>query len=903
MADDLSLLFRLKAQNQASPVIRTVQADASRLAQTVGADFNRMSQVSTVALGRISSALSDLSANAPIAGRGLSSISNVLGSVSDTLNKTTPRSKEFSASVDAIAKSSGKTRGEITQFLSTFSKIEGAAAKNDAAFKLFGGSVDLIGNKTAKFLPELEAASTKLADMTAPAASAGAAVEALVGPIGLAIAALGAAAIGAVAFTKALVDVAVQAADTQGKLFDLSQQTGVTVETLSALDLLAKQTGGNIESLSQSLVVFQGNMDAAQDPTSKQAKLFEDLNVTITDTEDTLRQTLAALAKMPEGFEQTNRAAEVFGRRGGKQFLAILKESHGDIDQTIRELQGLGLANSENARRADEFNDQLVKLQTQILGLQVTIGNQAIPAILEAMKELERFLKDNKEAIDALGFAARFAATSLTNNLKTALIIAKPYLETGKAVVDLLADAYERLAAAAQLASGKLPTVNPNAIPAQPLSTPESGQKLLDFLDKLRVQQEQASQFGLKPFNLEEIFGLKKAKGSIDPAIQLLKQLQGEIRSLENATKAETVAAELLDGKYKNINPTIRERILVTARLIDQLRLNIDTEKKLAEEEEKRQREIEQAGRDITQFLQQQIEDLARLRGETVSAADEAERFIRQIKEIPGALRDSDASWIRFNATLIDSERHLKIIRDLLEDIANQPPPPGGDKPVPVNPNPVPDFGPPPEAEKRWKGLEDAIRRAGDAIARLLGLSGDFGQQFGDLVLGVIDDMAFGVGDLVHQWVLLGETGPAAMRKLTASVLAGLSAQAATKAIFQLAEGFAALFFNPAEAAAHFKSAALFGAVAGVAAAAGRGVAGDLFKNPSGGGSGAGAGSNNGQLNPLTLNRNQPQTQRIIVEVRTNDSLFGKAISAHVVKDIQEAGPIRETIANDGRFS
>jgi hypothetical protein len=104
-----------------------------------------------------------------------------------------------------------------------------------------------------------------------------------------------------------------------------------------------------------------------------------------------------------------------------------------------------------------------------------------------------------------------------------------------------------------------------------------------------------------------------------------------------------------------------------------------------------------------------------------------------------------------------------------------------------------------------------------------------------DLGTNAVGAVAQGVGDLVNQWVLYGTAGPDAMRKMTASVLAGVAAQAAVKAVFQLAEGFAALFFNPAEAAAHFQSAALFGSIALGAGVAGRAVAGDSFSQGAGG--------------------------------------------------------------------
>ena len=178
----------------------------------------------------------------------------------------------------------------------------------------------------------------------------------------------------------------------------------------------------------------------------------------------------------------------------------------------------------------------------------------------------------------------------------------------------------------------------------------------------------------------------------------------------------------------------------------------------------------------------------------------------------------------------------------------------------------------------------------------------------GETLRGTFLQVADAIGQTVANWVLLGETGPAVMRKILAQALASIAAEAAVNAIKELALGFATLFFNPAESAAHFTAAGLWGAIAGGSALAGRAVAGDLFKSKSGG-SGAGAGATSAgtgpqELNPLTLQRNTSlQPQRVVVEVRVKDSEFGRAITSHVVKDVHTAGPIREALGGDGNLS
>jgi tape measure domain-containing protein len=138
---------------------------------------------------------------------------------------------------------------------------------------------------------------------------------------------------------------------------------------------------------------------------------------------------------------------------------------------------------------------------------------------------------------------------------------------------------------------------------------------------------------------------------------------------------------------------------------------------------------------------------------------------------------------------------------------------------------------------------------------------GQIYQDLGSMVGDTIGQMVQGVGSLVEAWVLYGDLGPNAVRKMTASILAGLAAQAAVKAIFQLAEGFAALFFNPAEAAAHFKAAALYGAVAIGAGLAGRAIAGDSFKEGGRkGSSSASAGASRSSSASLTPISRQSET-------------------------------------------
>jgi hypothetical protein len=94
-------------------------------------------------------------------------------------------------------------------------------------------------------------------------------------------------------------------------------------------------------------------------------------------------------------------------------------------------------------------------------------------------------------------------------------------------------------------------------------------------------------------------------------------------------------------------------------------------------------------------------------------------------------------------------------------------------------------------------------------------------QPLDGILTQAINGFAESLGSVVEQYVLMGKTGPAVIRKLLAAQLAAIAKEAAVNAIKQTALGFAALFTNPAEAGSHFASAAQWALLAGTAGAVG----------------------------------------------------------------------------------
>jgi hypothetical protein len=166
----------------------------------------------------------------------------------------------------------------------------------------------------------------------------------------------------------------------------------------------------------------------------------------------------------------------------------------------------------------------------------------------------------------------------------------------------------------------------------------------------------------------------------------------------------------------------------------------------------------------------------------------------------------------------------------------------------------------------------------------------------------------------VQSFVLYGTAGTS-VRKVTAEILAGIAAQAAIKAVFELAEGFAALalaFFGlpnaGPSASAHFAAAAIYGSIAGIAAISGRAIAGNSFKDQQQSGAstqgvGAGAGSNSRvtdqpQIIDIGRLRGAPPAPQVNLQVNVKQDRH--SIVEVFLKDYQNNGKVRRAVLSDG---
>jgi lambda family phage tail tape measure protein len=185
----------------------------------------------------------------------------------------------------------------------------------------------------------------------------------------------------AVAVTGGVVALAKSAIDLADDMRDLSQRTGVGVETLGQFKVAAELSGSSLEGVAKGLTFLNKNMVAAATGTEAAAAAFKTIGVSTTEADGTLRKAdkvfldvADRFAQLRDGPEKAALAIKIFGKAGA-ELIPILNLGSKEIQRF-----GLGIG-PDFADKADAFNDQLGIMKAQITVLTVQIGSALLPVM------------------------------------------------------------------------------------------------------------------------------------------------------------------------------------------------------------------------------------------------------------------------------------------------------------------------------------------------------------------------------------------------------------------------------------------------------------------------------------------------------------------------------------------
>jgi hypothetical protein len=225
-------------------------------------------------------------------------------------------------------------------------------------------------------------------------------------------------AVSMAAMGAAMVMHAVKSAD---EMMKLSRAVGVGVESLSAYSYAAGLAGLDTETLGKALGRLDRNAAEAAGGTGKAASAFKRLGISLTDPEGKLRSTSDLIldvaekfSKMEDGSTKTALAMQLFGRDGARM-VTFLNQGKEGLRAATEEARRLGkVIDEETGRAAEEFHDNLERLEGAVGGFGIAMMRDALPAlqnISQAMVDAAKEGRGFQENINGLDISLRVLAT------------------------------------------------------------------------------------------------------------------------------------------------------------------------------------------------------------------------------------------------------------------------------------------------------------------------------------------------------------------------------------------------------------------------------------------------------------------------------------------------------------
>ncbi len=181
--------------------------------------------------------------------------------------------------------------------------------------------------------------------------------------------------VGAVAGLAAMAKGSIDTAD---NLNDMSQRTGVAVESLSRFGQAAADSGSSIEGVAKGMGQLAKRIT---DPGSAASEALKGIGIATTDAQGKVRSLDSVMldisdrfAKMPDGAEKSALAMQLFGK-SGVELIPMLNEGRAALEQYQATISG------DMAKSADEFNDALNAIGRELSGP----FNEAVTKLLPAI--------------------------------------------------------------------------------------------------------------------------------------------------------------------------------------------------------------------------------------------------------------------------------------------------------------------------------------------------------------------------------------------------------------------------------------------------------------------------------------------------------------------------------------
>ena len=479
--------------------------------------------------------------------------------------------------------------------------------------------------------------------------------------VGTAIKAMSALAITAGVALGAMIKGQIDAADKAQKT---AQAIGMTVDKLTALQYAADLSGISQEQLTTALTITAKNAALAAEGTGSAADAYAELGISVKDADGKMKASNVLIdevadnfAKMPDGVKKTSLAVQLFGRQGAAM-IPLLNSGAAGIKELTDEAAKFGLVlDTETARKAERFSDNLARLKGVQQGIVISLTRELLPT-LEVFTDR---LIDSAKETDGFSGAAKLLNGAL-----------KVLISTGASIASIFKFVGTALGGAGALAAGFFDALR--------------GKSSFSDLNQLRkeIKSDLSAIVSNMEKDVEQIMGASsgKMKGAAEKAgrkagegfveglaagvddrlgkrgADAIASMVREIALLGKKTELEQTLWEIESGKYADLLPKDRQRLEMLARELAQ------------------NKEIIKGREDAVEQLKKEVDEGVRLTDEIIKKIEalqrEADTFGMTADEVrlyDLALKGASAAQLEHASVLMQELKVREQVAEVLNTI------------------------------------------------------------------------------------------------------------------------------------------------------------------------------------------------------------------------------------------
>jgi phage-related minor tail protein len=222
------------------------------------------------------------------------------------------------------------------------------------------------------------------------------------------------AGLGSVLSAGALASFFKSAVDAADNINDLNKTTGIAVEKLAGLSLLAKQSGTDLESLATSVNKLSQNI-------GKDSERFRQLGISAKDPLEAFKQLSDIFVAIEDPQTRAALGAAALGKSWASAAPALAEGSQriGEIVDKGAKFSGI---TKEMADNADKLNDQLAEMKAISSGLGNKLAGEMLPAFIDITAAIKKAYEESGKlkaiwvglgAVGAFAFTDEFSSATI----------------------------------------------------------------------------------------------------------------------------------------------------------------------------------------------------------------------------------------------------------------------------------------------------------------------------------------------------------------------------------------------------------------------------------------------------------------------------------------------------------